>query len=348
MENINQLIEEYNRINETIKKEEDIKNKEQLEQELSNITLVIQEELKKEQQKGNTSEEFIQLCSKFDAITTIERKSKEDTYSSPIDVENIENKNYTLTSNKIISDYDGSEIDISNLSIIEKIKAIYDHTGVEINNQDPEILKLCDSRFQEFLRGCNPSIYQQKYGQNWKEAVEQIYKSNYLETVQKCIVNGLNEIDEKNRISEKKLSAQLEESEKEIDALTNEVRELKKEVVELTSTVKQIQFERKEELEQYKIIMTAMIKNNSEDKNRFYFDGTIKPDMEEDEYGRYTTSRKNRSRETGMQQRINDAAHVHSSLDSRDKERLQNKYEKVFGELPIQEEVMEEDKPKSR
>lgn len=348
MENINSLLEKYNKINESIKKEEDIKSKEHLQKELSNLTLEIQEELRKEHQRGNVSEEFIQLCSRFDAITTIESKDKEEVYNKEENIEKENSKNYTLASNKIVSDYDGSEIDISNLSRIEKIKAIYDHTGVEINNQDSEILELCELRFQEFLRGCNPSTYQQKYGQNWKEAVEQIYKSNYLSTVQRCIANGLNEVDEKNRLREKSLTKELEESEKEIDMLTNEVRELREEVVELTDTVRQIQEERKEELEQYKRIMTSMIENNSKNEDRIYSDGTVKPDMSDDEYSRYTTSRKNRSRETGMQQRVNDAAHVHSPLDSRDKERLQNKYEKVFSAMPIQEEVFEDDKPKSR
>lgn len=253
MESINLLLEKYNKLNESIKTEEDIKVKTQLQQELSNLTLAIQDELKKEHQRGNNSKEFIQLCSRFDAVTTMERSNDKN--------ENIKNEpeiNYTLASGKVISAYDGSEIDISNLSRIEKIKTIYDHTGVEINNQDPEVLKLCDLRFQEFLRGCNPATYQQKYGENWQKAVEQIYKSNYLETVQRCIANGLNEVDEKNRIREKSLSQELKESEKEIAQLTSEVNGLKEEIVQLNGTIEEIQIQRKGELESYKEVISSM------------------------------------------------------------------------------------------
>jgi len=265
MENINALLEKYNEINEIVKKEEDVKIKEQMQKELSSITSMLQEELKKEQQRGNTSEEFIQLCSKFDAITTMEQKDKEDEHSnSEVDKETNQDKNYSLVSDKIISDYDGSEIDLSNLSRIDKIKIIYDHTGVEINNQDPEVLKLCDVRFQEFLRGCSPVAYEQKYGKNWLEVVEQIYKSNYLETVQRCISNGLNEVDEKNRIREKSLTKELEQSEKEKEKLIIEVQDLKKEVVELSAVVEHIQNERKKELENYK---QMLIKNNFDENN---------------------------------------------------------------------------------
>lgn len=352
MENIKELMKDYNKVIECLKKDEELIVKEELKRILDRITFDIQKEIKKEKQSGNTSEEFIQLCSKFDAISTIENKNNKDVHDNKeIDEnefkEDIQENNYTLSSNKIISSYDGSEIDISNLTRIEKIKTIYEHTGIEINNQDPEVLKLCDLRFQEFLRGCDPSTYEQKYGSNWQQEVEKIYKSNYLETVQKCIANGLNEVDEKNRIRMESVSAQLQNSEEQVEKLSMDVKKSSEERTQLLEEISQLDMQ-KEELEQYKEKLNSMIKNNSEDKDRFYSDGTLKPDMDDDEYGRYTTSRKNRSRETGMQQRINDAAHVHSPLDSRDQERLQNKYEQVFGAIPIQEETVEEDKPKSR
>ena len=178
MENINQLIEHYNNIVNCLKKDEKPIVKEALEQALARVTLDIKEELKKEQLRGNTSIEFIQLCSKFDALTTIDKKDNEDSYDIENNKEDESSKKYTLSSDKIISSYDGSEIDISNLSRIEKIKAIYEHTGVEIGIQDPEVLALCELRFQEFLRECNPDTYQQKYGHNWEKEVERIYKSN--------------------------------------------------------------------------------------------------------------------------------------------------------------------------
>ena len=37
-----------------------------------------------------------------------------------------------------------SEIDLSKMSRIEKIKTIYEHTGTEITIEDPEIIALCD------------------------------------------------------------------------------------------------------------------------------------------------------------------------------------------------------------
>lgn len=254
---------------------------------------------------------------------------------------------YNLSSEKIVSKYTGEEIDISNMTIVDKVKTIYDHTGIEINNTDPKIEELCNIGFQKFLRGCNPSTYEKKYGENWQEVIKQIYTSGYMETMQRCMANALNEVDEKNRQSEKNLSKQLEDAEKEIDMLTSEIKELREQVSELTDKVRQIQDERKEELETYKKAMLTMVKNNSEDKNRFYSDGTLRPDMSDNDYGRYTTYRDTTS-ETGMQERINDVVHVHSPLDQREKERAQRKYEQVFGSMPMQEDIIEEDKPKSR
>ena len=52
-----------------------------------------------------------------------------------------------------------------------------------------------------------------------------------------------------------------------------------------------------------------------------YSDGTLMPDSSVEDYGRNTTFRENRKEETGMQQRINDAAHVHDAPTEQEHDR---------------------------
>ena len=235
MDNINRLINEYNQLSEDIKLESDQNLKNELQSKLDDLTSKIREELYNEQLRGNNSEDFIRLCGAFDAITTIDDKDKKEVEVVQEDKEEI----YTLASTKITS-YNGEEIDLSNLSRIDKIKTIYEHTGIEINNQDPEIVKLCELRFEQFLRGCNSYMYIQKYGDNWQQTVEQIYKSTYLATVQKCIANGLNEVDEKNKEKVSYLTDKLEQIETEKKNQVSEIETLKKGIIEIANLNEQI------------------------------------------------------------------------------------------------------------
>jgi len=339
MENIVRLVNEYNELLENIDAETDITIKMELEEKKDKLLSNLRNELVLEHQRGNTSEQFIRLYSEFEAVTTMEMKPSDKSDKVKQD-DDKEKTVYTLASDKIISSVDGSEIDISNLSRIDKIKTIYDHTGIEITIEDPEIVKLCEQRCQEFLRGCQPSAYIQKYGANWQEQVAQIYKSNYLATVHRCIANGLNEVDEKNRIREKELSSEVEIVKKREEEALKENEKLKETVDELEGVVTRLQFENKEELTKYKEIINRMIKNNSEDKSTYYSDGTVRPDMSFDEYDRYTTYRDGRANETGMQQRVNDIVHIHDSLSASEYATRQEELEQVFGQT--------EEKPKTR
>jgi len=349
MDSINRLIMEYNQLSEDIKLESDQTIKNELQGKLNGLTSKIREELKNEQLRGNNSEEFIRLSSAFDATSTLDDKNKKEEVV-------VEEESYTLSSDKIISKYTGEEINLSDLSRIDKIKTIYDHTGIEISNEDPRIITSCEQGFQKFLRGCSPSIYIQKYGENWQKEVEQIYKSTYLSTVQRCIANGLNEVDEKNREKEKLLTLELEKSEQEKEQLMSEIDSLKEEVRELNDEMQLIHEERKNELVHYKEAILELSKN----KPSTYQDETIRKDVDFNEYDRYTTYRSNRASETGMQERVNDIAHVHDPLSTNEIDRMKTesaftnvsdedfrKYQEENGIYQDNDTYSFEEKPKS-
>ena len=202
---------------------------------------IISEYLKKEMKRGNATLEFIKIHSEFDGTVDFESKPEED---KEIIQDDDDNKNmYSLSSDKITSLLTNEEIDLSKMSRIEKIKTIYEHTGVEINVEDPEIVALCEKRCQEFLRGCVPSVYEQKYGENWQEVVSKIYKESYIVTVHGCISKGLNEVDLKQQTLIKEAedkanerettAATLEELKKEANNLTRELASSKGEIEQL-------------------------------------------------------------------------------------------------------------------
>lgn len=332
----------YLKLSEEINETFDQEYKSDLALQINEIKKILKDYIYKQIEIGNIDNEFINFVAKVNAF---------DVLSTDVDLVHddatlFDNNNYNLSSESIKSYLTGKEIPLIGLSPLQKVELIYMHTGCIISSNDSVLTNNRDRAFESFWSNLNKytSSFNLKmiYGDNWKEEVERIYKQAYDRTVCSYINNIVEKVDEKNRIRQEGLNKELEESEKEIEALTNEVKELKEEVAELTSTIGQLQTERKDELNKYKETIVAMIKNNSEDKRRFYQDGTTRPDMSYDEYDRYTTYR-NREGETGMQERVNDAAHVHKSLSLEEYAMRQQELEQAYGVTAEQE-----DKPKSR
>lgn len=271
----------------------------------------------------NISPEFITLVSELDSLEMHGKKISEDR----------EENTFTLATKYIIDPTTNELISLSELPVYSKIEKIYNYTGTIVSCQDEGFTVARDNSFNEFLSNINKyvdtKVLINRYGDNWREEVERLYKQGYDNAIQNHINNIVEKVNIDNIDRYRALQTKAEQSEKEIEKLNTEVSELKEEVVELTSTIRQIQTERKDELNKYKETMEAMIKNNSEDERRFYQDGTTRPDMNWDEYGRHTT-RRDRKNETGMQERVNDVAHVHDELNDMEKVKLQKKYDKAF------------------
>lgn len=367
MNNINALVSKYDEIYQLYNEETDEIEKKEYKSQLDIFSNMIKVELLKEQERGNCSPEFIALCGRFDATIDVEKnedidKNEEESKKGEqqttekkeeeINIPQEEKELYTLASDKIISRLTGEEIDISNLNKIEKTKVIYYHTEQKITYQDPEIMRLCEIRVNEFLNSCNPDMYKRQYGENWQEQVAKIYQENYLRTFQSCISSGIREMDDKIREEAKKSNQEFEDLSKEIEEEHKIVVELKKETDELgiraSEISKKIEEESKkeeltklqEEKTKLELIKDSIIKTNTP---KTYSDGTLMPDNM-DEFGRFTTHR-DRTNETGMQERVNDAAHVHDELNDMERIKLQRKFEKIFMDTPMYEEEIP---PKSR
>lgn len=341
------LIVENNNVSDQQKKRELTEKIIEIEKKL---ILYRDEQLK----QGLISDDLIRFFAQFDAYQGLSKEENEKQEN-----ELIPNK-YNLSSDYIISELTGETISLVGFSLSTKIELIYEHTGEVMLSDDKVIIQKRNNSFNRFIKAMEQNggvdRFKELYGDNWMEEVEKRYKSGYTTAIENHIDHISDKVNDKRFVQIKDLSEKVAKSEQEQELLINQISELKQEVSELTQEVVKIQSQRKIELEQYKKNILSIAKNNSNDDlvlfpdgkirpKGQYKDGTLEPDMYNDERGRYTTNRDNRENETGMQERVNDAAHVHDQFSEEEKAKLQRKYDEVFGAMSL--DSVEEQKPKT-
>lgn len=351
------LFDEYSRLIVDINNTDDEQLKDGMLQKImqlkNNLNIYISDQL----QNGNISDDIITIISKMEALGMLstdahsEKKIQEDDKIDNTD----KGVRYDLSSDYIKSELTDENVCLVGSSISRKIELIYQHTGIIIESDDKSIVAKRDASFENFMKNfsryVDKSYFVQLYGSNWREEVEMRYKTAYDNAISNHVKHIIESVDEKNRAREKELTEELEKAEIEKEQLSNEISNLKMEISDLNNEIGEIQKERKEELEKYRQAMLSMVKNNSEGKDRFYSDGTLKPDGDI-EPGIYTTYRTDRVNETGMQQRVNDANLVHTPLNSEQLETrvqmssLANVSDEEFKAYQERNGIIEEETPK--
>ena len=318
--NYEQMIDEYSKLIAQLNSNNNLEQRELLEKKISEIRknlLIYREELL---QKEEMAEQLITFSAKFDACDELYGNNVQSKQEDIIDQN--EKPKYDLSSQYVISELNGEKISLIGFSISSKIQLIYEHTGQTVSSQDKCIIEKATESYQKFIKNLEITggykRYEKKYGSDWKNEVAKFYFAGYDRVVQQHIEYVVENINSKNREKIEILKEELEKSELEKAQLTSEIEQLNTEVKALSEQVAEIQVERKEALTSQKKLIMSMIGSNSKDEDRTYSDGTVKPDMSPSEYGRYTTTRENRDNETGMQTRVNDAAHVHDPLSTKE------------------------------
>lgn len=284
---MNSLIDELNQIEDSLKHNLSVAERKKIEDKKNLIIFDIKNiSLRQKMYNQGISAELI----KEFAILETERL-----ISSETELEEEKNK-YNLSSKYIVSAKTGETIGIKYMKISEKIETIYEHTGEIISCHDSVILNYRDNACNNFLLGLSRKEKRRlkdKYGDDWKEKAEQIYKSAYDEAMNYHIEKTVKKIDKRNeekfnkqqqekniRIEEEnnKLTEELKSAKEKTGELSRENQALKKEldvahlkIEELVQQISKVQKNNKDNLEEYRDTLVNAVQRNSKDTNVFEY-----------------------------------------------------------------------------
>lgn len=197
--------------------------------------------------------ELIKLYSALDAKRTLESREEQ---------KNKENQ-YNLSSEEVVSKRTGEIIPIKYMSISDKVKTIYQHTGEIVKEDDRVFSNHRERSCQNFINHLSSTIgisqLKERFGDNWEEVVAERYQSGYNEAIKHHIDKITQEVDEENkklmqgqspvaetedinqlRIENQTLSQKLSTSEQMVHSLQEHISKLEEEKRE-----KEVKFDEK-------------------------------------------------------------------------------------------------------
>lgn len=203
------------------------------------------------------TEEVIKMFADIDAREEMMRKPPKE-------------NEYNLSSQYIISNKDGSRINVGYLPPFEKIEVIYENTGEIMNVNDSVLhsgmLNRFDAFIKEILSKEQAEKYIEKYGENWKDKLFELYSEGYVNSTKKQIEEIVSSVDERNKMNVQ----QSKPDEKITPELENE--QLKNKIAELEMLIGNMREENKETLETVKNSFLQLSSEKQKDDFEFTFD----------------------------------------------------------------------------
>jgi len=248
--------------------------KKKLENQKQEYLLQVEElYLERKIRKEGYTEEVIKSCAALRAKKNLlKQQSLEEEKKE-------EQEKYNLSSEYIVSNKTGETIGVKYMNLSEKIETIYEHTGQIISSQDSVINKYRDDSCAEFIsfleRTNKKSELKEKYGDNWKERVAELYTQGYNDAMQRHIEKIVEKVDNKNNTKTVSTTEKKEESvevlQQENEQLKTELSEAHTRIEELVEEISNIKQENKDTLQASRDALANMVKTNANSEIEFEY-----------------------------------------------------------------------------